>query len=166
MSKPDQAPEVAEPVQTNPPAPAAPRMTFAQPSKASEPADDNDQVNVGAEPAGETYWWGQWGGKMKEYHPERVRYEVDGLRLSWARLKLCICPKRFIDAANDAQQDKFVQLPGKPRQDLAPEPHDVFTIDYSKGKNGQATEAQYREMRRKGTKRYMEALAEYQAKQS
>jgi len=168
----DQAPIFPEPVQDkeSKPFPAVqgtpqPRMTFAQPAKASDPTDDNEST-VGAEPKGETYWHGQWGGKMKEWHSERVRYEVEGLRLSWPRLVPTIVPKRFISAANDAQQDKFVQVAGRPRQNLAPEPRDIFTIDYSKGKNGQATEAEYREMRRKGTKRYLEAMAEYQAKQS
>jgi len=108
---------------------------------------------VGKDPS-DVFMHVKWGAKRGKHESERIHLKVSGVGREWARQVETIAPVHYLMAADNAQQDSFQQVAGVPSKMLAPIAKCPYEIIQHKGKNGEATRAEYEEMLRKGTETY------------
>ena len=116
------------------------------------PQKDNDPLK------NETYWWVQWGPKVRVHDSERIWLGWCGERKHWARGVPTVVPRRFLNVADDAREPRFTMVPGEGMKQLSPLWTKPYEILRNMGKNGQATEEDYNRLLTQGTKTYKEVV--------
>lgn len=98
-----------------------------------------------APPAKEKYFRVKFHAKSRPEDEDDVTLSVNGEVLVIARQREVVLPERYIVCAQNARYQQFRQLPNMSRKVIG-EVH-IFPFDSI----GEATEAEYKEMRAKGT---------------
>jgi len=107
----------------------------------------------------DTYWHVVFGAKARKHDPERIYINWSGDDKHFAREVECIARGEHLNVAYDARENRFsmVAEPGATEKQLSPVWTKPFRVLTNKGKNGQATEQEYRAMLEKGTSIYKQA---------
>ena len=105
-----------------------------------------------------TFWHVMFSGKVRKFDPERVRLIHQGVGREWARMVPTIAPSCYLEVADHALEQQFQMVPHQPEKQLAPIAKFPFTVLRQKGKNGEATEAEYIALLQQGQKTYIEKL--------
>ena len=106
-----------------------------------------------------TFWYGTFQTISQKFDDELVKLWHCGAGRQFRRGELVIVPSTYLGVARTAILERFRMEPGKPLKVLAPTTCYNFFIDQTRGKNGQATEAEYQEWLDKGTMETRDAMS-------
>lgn len=109
------------------------------------------------------YFWGRFNPVGSPADMEIPKGWVQGVGRQWKRGELVIVPSTYLAVFRNANIDRFKMVPGKPEKKLAPYNGYGFSVDMTMGKNGEATEEEYREQLDKGTAHNQSVLKQQQA---
>ena len=89
------------------------------------------------------YFWGRFqaAGQASDQQIIKVWYKGHGKQ--YKRSELVIVPSTHLGVCGIANQERFKMVPGEPLKRLAPYNSYGFTIDFTLGKRGVATQAEY-----------------------
>ncbi len=76
-----------------------------------------------------------------------------GVARQWKRMEPVIVPSTYLHVCGIANQERFAMVPGEPLKRLAPYNQYGFTIDFSQGRNGEATVEEYEKKLVEGTEK-------------
>lgn len=97
------------------------------------------------------FFYGRFQAASQQADQQIVKVWYKGTSRQWVRGALVIVPSTFLGVCGIANQERFKMEPGQPLKKLAPYNPYGFAVDFSQGKNGEATAAEYEKRIAEGT---------------
>lgn len=105
------------------------------------------------------FYFGRFQAASQAADQQIVKVWYKGAARQWVRGSLVIVPSTFLGVCGIANQERFKMEPGQPLKKLAPYNPYGFQVDFSQGKNGEATEAEYEKRISEGTEQNRQIAA-------
>ena len=98
------------------------------------------------------YFWGRFQAQGTKADPATVKVWFNGgVGRQYKRGELLIVPTTHLAVCGIANQERFTMMPNEPLKRLTPYNANGFVVDFSHGKNGEATEQEYLKRLHQGT---------------
>lgn len=105
------------------------------------------------------YFYGTFQAAGQPGDQQIVKVWYMGFGKQYKRGELVIVPSTHLGVCGIANQERFKMEPGQPLKRLAPYNAYGFTVDFSQGRNGEATAEEYEQRIKAGTAANMQVIA-------